>query len=145
MTGDCKCNFKNWLVSTVIVAAVYYGLDYVINTRFMAGVFAANAQYLRPQEAIASMQAWIIAYYAAFAALFTCLYAAGHDAAKPKLGQGFRFGIFIGLFYWGTTILGMYPYVPWTNDFYVKWFCWGMVDAVVLGVITALLHKPKSA
>ena len=55
------------------------------------------------------------------------------------------FGIFIGLFYWGTTILGMYPYVPWTDDFYVKWFVWGMVDAVVLGVITALLHKPKAA
>src|SRR3990167_2343632 len=145
MTGNCKCNFKNWLVSTVVVAAVYFGLDWVINNNFMAGVFQANSQYLRGPEQIAAMQKWVYAYYLVFAALFTCLYAVGHDPQKPKFAQGVRFGIFIGLFYWGTTILGMYPYVPWTDDFYVKWFVWGMVDAVVLGVITALLHKPKAA
>lgn len=145
MTGNCKCDVKNWLVSTVVVAAVYFGLDWVINNNFMAGVFQANSQYFRAPEQMAAMQKWVYAYYLFFAALFTCLYAVGHDSQKPKFAQGVRFGIFIGLFYWGTTILGMYPYVPWSDDFYVKWFAWGMVDAVVLGVITALLHKPKAA
>ena len=80
-----------------------------------------------------------------FSFLFIHIFAKGYEAGKSKVGQGFRFGLVLGLFYVGSQILLMYPYMPIPNDLYVAWFIIGMVEFMILGIITGAMYCKKGA
>ena len=80
--------------------------------------------------------------YVLFAFLFTVIYGRGFEPEKKRWLQGLRYGFLMGLFYIGTMILMMFPFVPYSNGLYLGWFVIGMFEFLVLGLIVSLLFKP---
>lgn len=144
--GGCgKCNMQNWLVTSLVVAIVYWGLDMFFTHFCMMKLYQANAQFFRTPEEMTATMKWGYAGYLVFGALFSCIFSKGYEAGKPKALQGLRFGLLIGLLYWGAGMLGMYPYFPWPNRLFIDWTVIGVVEFAVLGLVLGLLFKPKQA
>ena len=143
--GGCKCNFKNWITTSLVVAVLYFGMDMFFTHVCLMKLYQTNAQYFRTQEQMMAMRNWGYAAYIVFGLLFTCIYGSGYEEGKSKALQGFRYGLTIGLFYWGAGLLGMYPYFPWPNQLYLGWFGVGLTEFIVLGVAAGVLFKPKQS
>lgn len=141
---NCKCNFKQWLLLSLVTAVLYFGMDMFFHHYCMGKIYAANPQYFRTMDEMASLR-WV-AYlgYLVFGFLFVCIYAKGYEEGKSKLGQGFRYGLLVGLLYWGASLLLSYPFMPWPNEIYLDWFAIGLVECVALGTILGFLYKPKT-
>ncbi|MDO8527522.1 MAG: hypothetical protein Q7T03_07540 [Deltaproteobacteria bacterium] len=141
--NDCKCDVKNWLITGLIVAVLALGLDMFFHHYCMMKVYEANMSLFRPMEQMMQLRWYGYAGYVAFGLLFTCIYSKGYDATKGKAGQGIRYGILMGLFYWGAGLLIAVPVMPWSKQLVIDWFAIGVAEFAILGFIVGMLYKPK--
>lgn len=140
----CKCDFKSWLVQGIVVAALYLGMDMFFHHFCMARHYQNFAHLFRSTDEIIHLRGWGYFGYLWFGLLFTCIYMKGYDADRSAYAQGFRYGLLMGLFYWGAQLLISYPYMPWPNRIYAGWFAIGIFEFIVLGFILGFLYKPKA-
>ena len=143
--GDCKCSFKNWLATSFVIAVLFLGMDMFFHGFCMKKLYAENMQLFRPMDQWIALRWWAYLGYLAFGALFTCIYGKGYDPSRGKAGQGIRYGILLGLLYWGANLLISAPYLLFPKRFFIDWFAIGMAEFVVLGFIVGMLYKPKTA
>lgn len=143
--GNCKCDVKTWLVNGFVVAVLYLGLDMFFHHFCLAKVYVANAHFFRSMDQMIALRWWGYLGYLVFGLAFACIYAQGYEEGKSKVGQGIRYGLLVGLFYWGSHLLISVPHMPWPKRLYVYWFGIGVFETVVLGFILAMIYKPKSA
>ena len=83
--------------------------------------------------------------YILFAFFFVCIFSKGFEKEKCCKTQGVKYGLLIGFFYWGATLLISYPFFPWPDKLYAAWFGVGMVECVVLGLIAGMCVDNKEA
>lgn len=143
--GNCKCDMKSWLINGFVMAVLYLGLDIFFHQFCMKSVYAETAALFRPMEAMMALKWWGYLAYLLFGLLFVCIYSKGYEEGKSKAGQGLRFGVLVGLFYWGTHLLGSYPHMPWPNRLYWGWFGIGLFEFAVLGFILGMIYKPAAS
>lgn len=141
--GNCKCDWKRWLVSGFVVAGVYFILDWIIHHKLLMPLYNSHLHLWRTPGEIALKRCWLWCAYPVFGLLFTCIYSKGYEPAKAGGSQGLRFGFLLGLFYWGTHLMMAYPFHPWPDNFYMSWFGLGLAEFAILGVLVGLLYKPK--
>ncbi len=58
--------------------------------------------------------------------------------------EGVRFGIYIGLFYSMIMAYKSYVFAPIVYSLAFQWFIYGLIQCVILGIVTALVYKPKT-
>lgn len=140
-----SCDKKRCLVTIVVVALVYAGLDYLLWDRVLGNMLQANIALWRPTADMQSKM-WV-AYvgYLVFAALFTCIYGHGVDCGKCTKQQGIRYGLLIGLLVWGAGSMLQYPYVPMTDNLYWATFVGGVIEYIILGLIVGVMHQKDTA
>lgn len=143
--GDCKCYMKSWLINGFVIAVLYLGLDMFFHQYCLKTIYAQNAGLFRPMDAMMALKWWGYVGYLVFGLLFVCIYSKGYEEGKSPVGQGLRFGLLMGLFYWGTSLLLAYPYMPWPKRLYAGWLVVGLFEFVVLGFILGLLKKKTSS
>lgn len=146
--GDMNCNcpvsFKRWLFLSLVVAVLFFGMDMFFHSYCMKKIYEVNMQLFRPMEEMMKF-AWVgYLGYLFFGLLFTCIYSKGYEEGKSRVGQGLRYGFWMGLFLWGTHLLMSYPYMPYPNRIYRDWFAIGMVEFLVLGFVLGFLYQPKA-
>ncbi|MBI2346033.1 MAG: hypothetical protein HYV03_03950 [Deltaproteobacteria bacterium] len=140
----CKCDWKKWIVASVIVAAVYAGLDYIIHHKLLINLYQANMHLWRTPQDTAAKMCWLWCGYLLFGTLFTCIYSKGYEPEKAGASQGLRFGFLVGLFYWGTHLMSAFPFHPWPTRLYQTWFACGLAEFALLGVLVGAIYKPKA-
>ncbi|MBI4365842.1 MAG: hypothetical protein HY543_03390 [Deltaproteobacteria bacterium] len=141
---SCTWDWKKWAIGTIVVAAVYAGIDYVVHHKVLLNLYQANAHLWRaPAETSAKMW-WLWLNYVAFGALFAWIYTKGYVASKAGPSQGLRYGFLLGVFYWGMHLMGSYPFLPWPDALYKNWFAFGIAEFAVLGWLVGLVYQPKS-
>jgi hypothetical protein len=65
-------------------------------------------------------------------------------AEKACLKCALMFGLFMGLFAQAATLM-TYVVTPVPAEIPLKWFFAGLVQAVLLGVVTFFVYRPKPA
>lgn len=143
--NNCKCDFKSWFVQSIVVAVLYLGLDMFLHQYCMRKHYQDFAYLFRSPEEMMNLRWWGYAGYLWFGLFFSCIYMKGYDVGKQGLMQGCRYGLFMGLFYWGAHLLISFPYMPWPKRIYAGWLAVGVFEFIVLGFILGFLYKPKTA
>jgi magnesium-transporting ATPase (P-type) len=58
--------------------------------------------------------------------------------------EGLRYGVYIGLFFSFVFAYSSYAMYPLPYSLIFQWFLIGLIQSVVLGIVTAVIYKPKS-
>ena len=138
-----SCSTKSWIIATLAVAVAFYLMDALFHGMVMMNTYSATAQLWRPMDEMRQLM-WVgILGYLAFSALFYLIFSCGFTPGKSKAGQGLRYGLLIGLLFWGAHALMSYPYMPIPSHIYWAWFGIGMIEFAVLGLITGMIYKTR--
>jgi len=79
--------------------------------------------------------------YLIFAPVFALIYVKGYEAGKGGVGQGLRFGAYMGLLTGVAMTLGWYVVLPIPAALAVYWAIAGFVEMVAAGVVVGLIYR----
>lgn len=90
-------NVKRWLFASLAVLVVIAVVEMVLNNVLLAGLYQQTASVWRPMAEIERMMWLFWLGYLIFAPFFALIYTKGYEPAKPGLGQGLRYGLYMGV------------------------------------------------
>lgn len=134
-------NTKRWLYASAAAFVVMAILEFVINGVLLADIYKQTASVWRPETEMRQMMWLFWLAYLIFAPVFTLIYAKGYESSKPGIGQGARFGIYLGLLTAIPMNLIWYVVLPISATLAVYWAIAGMVEMIAMGIIVGLIYK----
>jgi hypothetical protein len=138
-------NWKKFWMSAVLVYLVYVATMFLIHSVMLGGYYMRPdvAKAWRP-EAQMNAYGWLrFVTMAVFAFFFTFIFVKGREGKGVM--EGIRFGVYIAFF---TFFVGsfeqfiVYP-IPYALVWY--WVAAGLVQSILMGIVAALVYKPKTA
>jgi hypothetical protein len=130
------------LALAVLAGFVFiFASDFLIHAIWLAGDYKATAALWRPEDEMRTRFLYMLG------AQFLCALAFLYIWAKTgwrrrSIADGCAFGFWMGLFQQVTTIV-LYVVTPMPLGLAVKWFFAGLLQAVLLGALAALIYKPR--
>ncbi len=134
-------NIKRWLFASLAVLIVIAVLEMIINSVLLMGIYQQTASVWRPQEEIQRMMWLFWLGYLIFAPFFALIYTKGYEPNKPGLGQGLRYGLYMGVLLSAMQNLVWYAVLPIPGVLAFYWFLGGMVESIAAGVAVGLIYR----
>jgi hypothetical protein len=134
-------NVKRWLLASLAVLVVIAALDMFINSVLLTGLYHQTASVWRSPEEMQRRMWLFFLGYLIFAPFFTLIYTKGHEPAKSGLGQGLRYGLYMGLVLSVLSSLVWYTVLPIPCALAFYWFLGGMVESIAAGVVAGLIYR----
>lgn len=133
-------NTKRLILAIIAGWVVIFATDFLIHGFWLKPDYEATKNIWRPETDMQALMCWM--FFAQFlcAATFVIIWAKGF--AGGSIGCGVVFGLLMGLFQQIWAIVN-YVVLPMPGELAVKWFCSGLVQAILLGIVTALVYKPS--
>ncbi|MFH1277132.1 MAG: hypothetical protein ABIK65_01970 [Candidatus Eisenbacteria bacterium] len=128
---------KFWL-SVVVLFVVWSALDWFFHGVVMTGYYEASKDLWRSEEAMNAMMPlmWLVTLIASF--FFVLVFSKGYEG--KGIGEGVRFGLYIGLWFGSSMGLGSYTAMPITGAVALGWFLITVIECVTGGAVVAALH-----
>jgi ABC-type multidrug transport system permease subunit len=138
-------NWKRFWLTALLVYIVYAATTFIIH-----GVILGD-YYMRPDiqtafrpEAEMGAYSWVrFVTMAVFAFFFTFIFAKGHE--RKGIMEGVRFGVYIALFVFFVNSFEQFIIYPIEYIAVWYWTIAGLVQSVLMGIVAALVYKPKAA
>ena len=134
-------NTKRWLLASVAVFVVIMAMEFVIHGVLLSRLYGETPSLWRTQ---AEMQriVWIFwVGYLVFAPFFALIYVKGYEKGKPGLGQGLRFGFYIGAMLSVLHSFGWYVILPIPLALAFYWFAAILVEFIAAGAAAGLVYR----
>ena len=135
-------SLKKWAVATLGAFVVLFASGFVIHHLWLGEFYKANASWWRPEAEMGSMMPLMFTSHLALAALLTVVYAKGYESGKGGIGQGFRFGILMGLLLTVPNSLMNYVIYPYPMSLIVNWLIGGVAELALAGAVIGALYRP---
>jgi len=138
-------NQKKFWVAFIVIFIVYEITNFIVHGLILGSTYMSEevAPLFRP-PAILDSTMWIRLFTElVWSFFFTFIFVKGYD--NNGIMEGIKFGVYIGLFYsfvWAYQSYWMYP-MPYSLAF--QWFIFGLIQCVILGILAAVIYKPKPA
>lgn len=134
-------NTRRWLLASVAVFVVLAVLDFIIHGMLLHGVYQQTASLWRAPADIQRLL-WIFwAGYLVFATFFVFIYTQGYEKDKSGVGQGFRFGLYVGAMLSVLHGFGWYVILPIPLTLSVYWFVATLVESIAMGITAGLVYR----
>src|SRR5438034_9448822 len=134
-------NTKRWLLASVAVFVAIGVLEFLVHGVLLSGLYKQTASVWRPEAEMRQMM-WIFwAGYLVFAPFFALIYVKGYEKGKPGLGQGFRYGLYVGAMLSVMTGFGWYVILPIPPVLAFYSFLATLVEFTVLGVVAGFVYR----
>ena len=132
-------NIKRLILAILVGWAVIFGTDFLIHGLWLGPLYHATQTLWRPETEMHTYICWMFFAQFLIATTFVIIWAKGF--AGRSAGEGVIFGLLLGIFQQTWAII-LYVVMPLPAELAVKWFLSGLVQAVLLGVVTSLVYKP---
>jgi len=132
-------NTPRLLVAIVAAFVFIFGSDFLIHTVLLDPDYKATSQLWRTEPEMMTRFPWMIAGHLLAATTFVIIWALGFTNRR-MMGMGTLYGLLMGLFAHAYTVIN-YVVTPIPGQLSTKVFLTGLVQAVLLGVITAAIYK----
>lgn len=138
-------NWKKFWLAALLVYLAYLATTFIIHSLILGGYYMKPdvQSAWRPEEEMNKFSWLRLVTMAVFAFFFTFIFAKGYE--RKGVMEGVRFGIYIALFTFFVTSFEqfiIYP-IPYAVVWY--WIVAGLIQSVLMGIIAALVYKPKAA
>lgn len=132
------------LILAILVAFVFVlATDFLIHGVWLQPTYHATASLWRTEPEMQARMGWTFGAHFLAALTFVVLWARGF-AEQACLRCAVMYGLFMGLFSQAGTIM-TYVVTPVPAEIPLKWFFSALVQAVLLGVVTFFVYRPKPA
>ncbi len=138
-------NTKKLLLAFIVVYVLLEAMNFLIHGVILASTYKMPEvmSAFRP-EAERNSNMWIVFVTDLFwAFFFVFFFAKGYES--KGIMEGVRFGFYMGLFWAMVSSYQSYAFVPMPYSLAFQWFIYGMIESLILGVVTALIYKPAAA
>jgi hypothetical protein len=135
-------NTKRLILAIIAGWVVIFGTDFLIHGLWLKPDYEATKAIWRPDNEMQAHFCWMLFAQFLCAATFVIIWAKGVGGGSIKCG--FFFGLLMGLFQQVWAIVD-YVVLPMPGELAVKWFCSGLAQAILLGIVTALVYKPLAS
>ncbi len=133
-------NTKRWLLASVAVFVVLAALEFLIHGVLLSDLYRQTAAVWRPEAEMQKMM-WIFwVGMLVFAPFFALIYVKGYEKGKPGLGQGFRYGLYLGVMLSVMHSFGWYVILPIPLALTFWWFVGTLVEFIAAGVAAGLVY-----
>src|SRR5262245_35708794 len=134
-------NTKSWLLASLAVVVVMGALEFLIHGVLLSDLYKQTASIWRSQAEMQKMM-WVFwACLLVFAPFFTLIYAKGYEKEKAPLGQGFRFGLYVGAMLSVMSSFGWYVMLPIPLALAFCWFLTIVVEFTAAGIAAGLVYR----
>lgn len=133
---------RRFWIAVVVVALVGIVCDGLVNGLILKDIYAGTASLWREPSEMQQL-AWLgILGYLFFAWVFMVIFRKGYEKEKPGLGQGVRYGFWIGLLVIPVICSVFYMLIPIPVALAAGWFIGGMVEFLAIGTVAGMIYKP---
>jgi hypothetical protein len=133
-------NTKRWLLASVAVLVVVAMLEFLIHGVLLSDLYRQTASVWRSEAEMQKMM-WIFwVGMLVFAPFFALIYVKGYEKGKPGLGQGFRYGLYVGVMLSVMHSFGWYVLLPIPLALAFCWFLGILVEFIAAGVAAGLVY-----
>jgi hypothetical protein len=133
-------NMKRLLLAIVVAFAVVFGTNFLIHGFWLNADYEATKSLWRPETEMHTHFHWMLFAQFLGAATFVIIWAKGF--AGRDIATGIIFGLLMGMSQQVWAIMN-YVVMPLPGAIATKWFFAGLVQSILLGIITALIYKPE--
>ena len=134
-------NTKRWLLASLAVFVVIAALEFLIHGVLLSDLYKQTASVWRPEAEMQKMM-WVFwVGMLVFAPFFALIYVKGYEKGKPGLGQGFRFGLYVGAMLCVMNSFGWYVLLPIPLALSVYWFVATLVEFIAAGIAAGLVYR----
>lgn len=133
---------KKYVIASGVVFVVYEILSLLIHRVLLDGAYQATASVWRPEAEmhanfpIMLVTAFIISF------LFVFIFAKGYEG--KGIMEGVRYGLWIGLLMSIPMAFNSYATLPIPMSLAIKWFVYGVIRFIILGIVAAGIYKPSA-
>ena len=132
-------NIKRLLLAIFSGWVVIFATDFLIHHLWLGPVYEITKPLWRPEDEMHTRICWMFLAQFLIVATFVLVWAKGF--AGRSIGAGISFGLLMGVFQQTWAII-LFVVLPMPGELAVKWFVGGLVQAVLLGIVTSLVYKP---
>ena len=129
------------VITGVLLIVAYIFLECFVHGYLLKDMYQATAALWRPEMEMQQMMWMMMVAQGIFAFMFAVIYACGYVSNKPRIGQGFRFGLLIALLVAPAMSLSWYVILPIPQILAIYWFVAGFVEMIILGLIAGVTYK----
>ncbi len=138
-------NTKKFWTAVIAVFVILEITNYLVHGVILSSVYASEEvkQIFRPMEEMVSKMwvRWVADFVWSF--FFVFIFVKGYQ--NKGIMEGVRFGVYIGLFFYFVYSYGSYVMYPLPYYLIFEWFVIGLMQSVLLGIVAALIYKPKES
>jgi hypothetical protein len=136
-------NKKLW-VTFIVVFIVYFILDWLVNGVLLHSTYMAEdvAKIMRPEAEVNSNMWMIVICDLVYTFFFTFIFSKGFE--NKGWMEGLRYGLYIGLMVSLPMAYITYAVQPIPYSLALQWFIYGTLQNIIIGIVAALLYKPKA-
>ncbi len=132
-------NIKRLILAILAGWVVIFATDFLIHELWLGPLYAATKPLWRPEDEMHTRICWMFFAQFLIVATFVIVWAKGF--AGRSVGAAVVFGLLMGIFQQTWAII-LFVVLPMPAELAVKWFFGGLVQAVLLGIVTSLVYKP---
>lgn len=134
-------NTKKYLLSALAVFLWLTIFGMIYHGKILESTYVETMQFWRPEAEMMKLMPLIYLGHLLFALFFCYLYTKGVEVGKSPIGQGLRYGLFIGLLLHLPMTVAHYAYLPYPTKLFAAWFMGGMIETIVAGLLVGKIYQ----
>ena len=134
-------DLRRLLLAVAGAFAVIVTCDVAIHHVWLGDFYRANAQWWRPAEQMEAMRGLMFMSQILLAALLVFIYMKGYEPGKGSLGQGFRFGVLMGLLLAIRSSLIDAVVYPYPVSLILSVMAGTLIEVTLAGIMIGYIYK----
>jgi len=132
---------KFWL-AVIVVFIVFAILQFVVHGGILSKLYMENSHLFKDAAVQKKMIFWHLISQLIFAFLFCFIYSKGFEPNKGFAGQGFRYGIYLGLIVCLPLAITHYAVLAAPGKMLALQGILNFITVVIVGIILGAIYKP---
>jgi energy-coupling factor transporter transmembrane protein EcfT len=132
---------KKLILGFIAVYVVMNLTNFIIHMYLLNGIYhsEAVARIMRPESDGTIWIYFVTTIFSSF--FFTLIFSKGYEG--KGIGEGLRFGLYTGLMICIPMAYDSYASYPLPYTLALQWFCYGLAQYLLLGVVVAMVYGKK--
>ena len=134
-------NAGRYVLGSVVVALYFYLYEWLLHGIIMSKSYNEQMGLFRPDIESGIFLFWMLLGLVIMAFGFCFIFLKGYE--NKGIGEGFRYGLYVGLAFAVTNVLIEYSVFPFPGSWVISWIIGYMIMMILAGIIFAAIYKPK--